>query len=103
MRIKIKKSPHRNAWYMRDYLAGRTCEVLAVIKEKTGKTYFVLHPITKKPGYYIAEDKCEVVEKSKVPTWKQFLRNNEYGYSEYKGIGNGIVVSQRNKKLLLWA
>ena len=78
MRIRIKKSKHTNAWYMRDYLAGRTCEVLAIGPDDD---YFVLHPITKKTGYWITKENCEVVEKSKVPTWKHFLKNNSYGYS----------------------
>lgn len=81
MRIKIKNvkdTGFGTAWYMRDYLDGRTCEVLAIGPDED---YFVLHPITKKTGYWIAMKNCEVVERSRVPTWKHFLKNNSYGYS----------------------
>ncbi len=88
MRIKIKKTINTGAggWYQRDYLAGRTCEVIAFQTRKTKtdepsyKCYFVLHPITKKSGYWVNEKHCEVIEKSKVPTWVEFLKNNKYGY-----------------------
>ncbi len=82
MRVKIKKSKYCHCWHMRDYLVGRTCEVLAVIRGTPDDSYFVLHPITKKPGYYISESSCVVVEESEVPTWEEFLANNKYGYSK---------------------
>lgn len=87
MKVKIKKYEYGksicsgSAWYARDYLAGRTCEVLAV-QAANGNyvaSYFVLHPITKKSGYWIGKTDCEIVEKGKVPTFKQFLKNNKYG------------------------
>lgn len=87
MRIKIKQTIYSAAWHHRDYLAGRTCEVLAIDARKTKvnkpayKVYFVLHPLTKKPGYWIIDRDCEIIDNSKVPTWKQFLKNNKYGYS----------------------
>ena len=92
MRIKSKKTINTGAgaWYQRDYLAGRTCEVIAVDigQTKKGKPsykcYFVLHPITKKTGYWVAAKHCEIIEKSKVPTWNQFLKNNKYEYSKYR-------------------
>ena len=102
MKVKIKKynretsSCSPSAWYARDYLAGKTCEVLAIHRSKVfgseevygkakyEKYYFVLHPITKKPGYFIPEKECEVVEKGKVPTFNQFLDNNSYEYSKCK-------------------
>lgn len=90
MIIRIKQVDYNATWYMRDYLVGRTCKVLAVEIRKTRtdrpayKAYFVLHPISKKPGYWVVDKHCDVVEKSKVPTWNQFLSNNDYGYSKYR-------------------
>jgi hypothetical protein len=87
MRIKIKKTDATNAWYMRAYLVGRTCKVLAMQIRQTKrnkpayKAYFVLHPMTKKTGYWVVEKHCVIVEQSKVPTWDKFLKNNDYGYS----------------------
>jgi len=62
------------------------CEVLAEIITPRGQgnftiEYFVLHPITKKSGYYLPRQYCEVVEQE-TPTWEKFLKNNDYGYSE---------------------
>ena len=87
MKVKIRSGVTScRGWYMRDYLQGRTCEVLAEIVTPRGQgnftiEYFVLHPVTKKPGYYLPRQYCEVVEQE-VQTFDEFLNDNDYGYSK---------------------
>ena len=80
MKVKISNSVHGGTWYARRYLEGRTCEVLAI--NKNDGEYMVLHPVTKKAGYWISFAHCRVIEyKPQAPTWEDFLKNNIYGYS----------------------
>jgi hypothetical protein len=68
-------------WYNKDYLKGRTCEVIAI--HKRDGLYFVLHPMTKKEGYWIFFTDCKVIEyRPQAPTWDAFLKCNKYGYSK---------------------
>lgn len=84
MRVKINRSLTGGMWYNKNYLKGRTCEVLAIQYPDTeAGLYFVLHPITKKPGYWIHFTHCKVIEdKPRAPSWDVFLRSNDYGYSK---------------------
>ena len=86
MRVKICTMYNAGAWYMRNYLRGRTCQVLAkhtiqVAEHTYSTSYFVLHPITKKPGYWINTKDCIKIGYGPVPTWEEFLTCNQYGYS----------------------
>lgn len=86
MRVKISISSANHAWYNREYLNGRTCEVLAIRDDKNSepeKEYCVIHPITKKPGYYIPHSQCKVVEELPEPvSWEYFLEHNDYGWTK---------------------
>lgn len=81
MRIKITTRLIGGGWFMRQYLHGRTCDVLAIHPDGS---YFVLHPITKKPGYWLPFNHCKIIiDKPQPPTWDAFLKCNEYGYSKF--------------------
>ena len=87
MKAKINTVFSGGAWYMRKYLHGRTCQVLAKQTTKLADnvfstSYFVLHPITKKPGYWINTKDCIDVTYEPLPTWDEFLQNNDYGFSK---------------------
>ncbi len=57
IRIRLNGLYHGGAWYMRQYLNGRTCSVVAI----TSTGFEVEHPISKKSGCYVRFSDAEIV------------------------------------------
>lgn len=57
MTIRIIAQSWPGLWYARGYLQRRICEVIA----KTNHSWEVLHPITKKSGYFVEFADAEIL------------------------------------------
>lgn len=58
IRIRLNGLYDGNAWYMRGYLNGRACTVVAI----TSTGFEVRHPISNKSGYYVSFGNAEIIE-----------------------------------------
>ena len=65
MKVRRAKTILNNvdAWYNRDYLRGKVCEII----KRAGDYYSVTHPKTKKEGYYLHKNDCVFVDSDLKP------------------------------------